>query len=128
MRYGQGYGCNWGNPDTFIIILSVTDLRDGIAVKFIVIAGYSQYFQMVVDGRLIGQPVYVRAGVTTTFTGSYQSRQGPHLYSIEAMGPYSRNNVFDVTQGQILFSKPRPDRLHLEIVAQPEQFSIDGET
>jgi hypothetical protein len=126
MRWGQAWGCFYGDPENFIIILNIVNTKDGVAVTFVLIEGYSQFVQLVVDGKNSGNPIYVKSGVMTTLRGGYNHTTSPHLVSVEPMGPFSRANAFDVTQGQILFAQNRSARLHLEIQAVPEQFSIDG--
>ena len=127
MRWGQGWGCFWSDPSTMVIILDIQDTQDGCAVTFVLIQGYSQFVMLVIDGvNALPNPVYVEAGKVTTLRGSYNFTQKPHLISVEPMGPFASSTAFDVTAGQINFSKTRSERLHLEITAVPEQFSVSG--
>src|SRR5579864_4033099 len=123
MRYGAGWGCYYSDPESWIIILGMSDLGSGASVTFIGIPNYDQYYQLVIDGKNTGAPVFVKAGIVTTLKGNYAFTAGPHFVSVIGVGPYSTPDVFDVTSTQIAFTSVRADRLHFEILGTTRQFS-----
>lgn len=123
MRWGMGWSCFWGDPEAELIIIRDTDLGSGIARTFMPVAGRSQYYQLVIDGKASGMPVFVRAGQIQTLRGNWDLPQGPHLVSIVGVGPWSVPNFFDITPVQTAFAAVRANRLHFEIVSTPRQFS-----
>ena len=125
MRWGMGWGCPWGDPDSWVIIISVSDFRTGAIVKFLAL--YSQYYQLVVDGKNAGAPIYVDAGATATVSGNYSLATGPHVVSVVGVGPWASPGKFDVTAVQSAFLANRSERINIQIVPTLEQFTVaDG--
>ena len=121
MLWGMGWGCPWGDPDSWVIIISVNDFRTGAIVKFLAL--YSQYYQLVVDGKNAGAPVFVAAGATATVSGNYSLATGPHVVSIVGVGPWASPGKFDVTAVQTAFLANRSERINIQIVPTLEQFT-----
>src|SRR6185312_3398850 len=125
MYFGQGFGCYWGDPDTFQIIDKVSDFITGAAIKFHPIPGYPQNFRLVIDRRTQGAPFYVLDTITAPYQalGSYIG-DSPHIVSVLGQGPWA-NDGWDATLGQLDFAAARTDRILLTIQAKPDYFSIE---
>ncbi len=127
MRFGQPWSCYWGDPENWINLESVKDFITGCKVTFSPITmpvDYPQYFKFVVDGRDQGAPFYMMAGQTSTITGNY-TLSSPHVFSIVGQGDWSTDQ-FDATLVQIAYLSTRATDIHLEITANPDEYSIES--
>lgn len=120
MRWGQPWSTPWGDPEEWTIILSVDDFGSGAAVTFHAV--FSQYYQLVIDGKASGNPLYVAAGTEATLRGSYTG-QAPHTLSVIGQGGWSIPNLYDVSNVQTEYVAGRTDRIVLDLIGEPEQFS-----
>lgn len=120
MRYGKGYGSLYSDEETWVIILETNDFRTGATITFLAV--FSQYYQLVIDGRNVGVPKHITAGTTATLKGNYRG-SGPHTVSVVGCGPWSTPGLFDVTSTQSAYLFSRSRSIHFELFGVPEQFS-----
>lgn len=120
MRYGAAYGAPYGNPETWTIILGIVDFHTGAAVNFLSL--YGQYYQLVIDGKNSGIPIFVARGTTTTLRGNYQGNS-PHTISVIGVGPWAKAGFFDVIPVQSSYLQNRSGKIHFELLGTKEQFS-----
>src|ERR1017187_10394135 len=124
MRYGQGWGMVYGDPETYTITLATADLVYGASVTFY--ACFSQWYQLIIDGVKAGTPAYVKAGTTKTLNGRYASKAGPHTITVAGSGPWSAPR-FNLVQNQAAFTGGRASKIHLDLIGANDQFSVgDG--
>lgn len=121
MRYGMGWGCPWGDPEVWVIVIATSDFRTGASITFLSL--FTQYYQLVIDGKISGAPIYVTAGTTAILKGNYSFPKAPHLISVVGVGQWSTPGAFDVTAAQNAYVAARANRIHLDIIDTPEQFS-----
>lgn len=124
MLWGSGWGSFWGSPEDWVVVLSANDFLTGCEIEFKPVTGYSQFYQLVVDGKNQGFPVYVSDAQPFTVKGLYSNPDLNHTYSVVGMGPWS-NGMFDATFAAILFIQSRAVSIHLEIQAVPDLFSVE---
>lgn len=125
MLWGAGWGSFWGSPEDWVVVLEANDFQTGCEIEFQPVSGYSQFYQLVVDGKNQGLPVYVADAQPYRLKGLYSNPGLNHSYSVVGMGPWS-NGGFDATFAAILFLQSRAVSIHLEIQAVPDLFSVEN--
>ncbi len=113
MRWNQGWGLPWNDPEIYTIILAADEFGGGCAIEFVAV--FSQFYQLVIDGQPSGVPIYCAAGTTTTLKGKYHLDTGPHTASVAGVGLWS-SGAFDTAQNSVGFMSGRADRIHLELL------------
>jgi hypothetical protein len=114
------WGTPYSDPETWTILLANDDFGSGAALTFYSV--FSQFYQLVIDGRNSGAPIFVKAGAVKTMKGSYIG-QAPHTVSVVGCGQSAAANLFDPTPTQIWFLSNRASTIHCELNGVPEQFS-----